>query len=188
MCAPIDTLTATTAAQAAATMWGNRQVARTNTNQYGLIVEAAGQNYEAVAQRGRQVRGQIKEKLGERAEQSAKELGRINAVLADSNLKGASSDRLRQEVLFNESRDVAALQENAFQASEQTRRDMRAITTDTRARIGEVGARAPSVIGSGLSLLSAGMTNKGPTLRDLWDTSKPFFSRGTVNSPGVYDG
>lgn len=187
MCVPIDTLTATTALQSAATMWGNRQVAKTNTNQFGMIVESAAQNYDAVASRGRQVRGQIKDKLGERAEQSAREVGRINAVLADSNLKGASADRLRQEVLFNESQDVATLQENAFQASEQTRRDMGAISTETRSRLGEVRARAPSAFGSGLSILSAGMTNKGPTLRDLWGKS-PFFGERTTTSPGIYDG
>jgi hypothetical protein len=188
MCAPIDSLTATAAAQAAATMWADRRAYKTNANQYGLIVEAASQNYEAISARGRQVRGQIKDKLGERAEQAAKEVGRINAVLADSNLKGASADRLRQEVLFNESRDVATLQENAFQASEQTRRDMQAVSVDTRSRFAEVRSRAPSVLGSSLSVLTTGMNSKGPTLRDLWDTSKPFFSRGAVTSPGIYDG
>jgi hypothetical protein len=175
MCFPIDKVNAMTAAQTAATMWASRSQAKAGAQQAGLFVDAARSNYDAISARGRQVRGKIKQEMGERAEQSSKELGRINAVLADSNLVGASSDRLRREVLFNESRDIAVLQENAFQASEQTRREMDAVRVDTRSRI--AGIQAPSAIGSSLSVLSTAMTNKGPSLGDLWDTTRSYFKK-----------
>ena len=165
MCTPSSLMAGS---EVAARMWADRKAAGTGTQQYGLIVDAARQNYEAVGARGRQTRRSIKEKIGERAEQAQKELGRINAVLADSNLKGGSAERLRNEVLFNESQEVATLQENAFQASEQTRREMRAIQTDTDSRLRSVSFS--SVFGSALFGAERGMVIakdlKGPGKKD----------------------
>jgi RecA/RadA recombinase len=179
MCVPINALTA---AQTAASIYSTRQSAKVGGQQAGMFAEQAALDYEAVSSRGRQQRRQIKQQLGSRAQQSAKELGRINAVLADSNLVGGSAERLRREVLFNEATDVQTLQENAFQASEQVRRDFNAIRTDTRSKIN--GIARPSAAGSALSIFSSGLTNQGPSVGNLWDTATDFFGRKKTTAAG----
>ena len=170
MCSPVNAMSAI---QLASSLYSSRQQAKAGSQQASFIAEAASKNYEAISARGRQTRSQIKQQIGQRASQAQKELGRINAVLSDSNLVGNSSDRLRSEVLFSRDADVTTLQENAFQASEQTNREFDAARTDTRSQL--AGISRPSTFEAGMNLAASNMTNKGPSVGDLWDKTRSYF-------------
>jgi hypothetical protein len=175
MCVPIDT-----AVQAGASMWAARQQARTGTMQAGAFVEEARQNMEALSARGRQQRTAIREQIGQRAIDMQRSLGRINAVLSESNLMGATADRLRAEVAGSAAMDTANLQESAFNASEQTRRAIQAAGTNVRSNINNI--TRPSAVEPTLRVFGSGLTSTAPTLIDLWNNRGRPPKKGASNA------
>lgn len=143
---------------------GRAQTQAVRSNTAGLTT-AMSQDMAALAARQRQSSKQSREKVGLRAKEAEREIGRINAIVSDSGIKGRTADMLRQEVLAARDSDVSALQENAGAVLAQSRREIE--STRTRYSNAIRGQTRTSVLGSVLDIGGQALNQKGPTLTDI---------------------
>lgn len=176
------------AAQVAGNLWATREQARVSGQQAFEFADAARADYEALFERADQTIARNREAAGQRTLQTQRDLGRISAVIADSNITGAAHQRLVSQVMGDSARDVANIQQSGVNELQQIRRLSGRVGATTRSRMNSI--QLPSVIGTTLQSASAVLgPQMGPRLGDLWDTSRNWFQSSVQNAtlPTVTD-
>lgn len=169
------------AAQVAGNLWATREQAKVSGQQAFEFADAARADYEALFERADQTLARNREAAGQRTLQTQRDMGRLNAVLSDSNIAGASHQRLVSQVLGDSARDVANIQQSGTNELQQIARLRGRVAAQTRSRIN--GLPVPSVLGTTLQTLSAVAGPQiGPRVGNLWDTSRSWFQASTQNT------
>lgn len=170
MCLNVNAMAA---AQAASSVFGAFERTSQIRDAAGAYGRAAADDFDALSARATQQSRRTADEIGQRALQAEREIGRINAVLADSNLSGSSAMRLKREASFNASQDIATLRQSNRYATEQTGREMRAVRNTASSRINSL--QRTSIFETGMKIGGAFIDPKGPTVGDLWDSTKGAF-------------
>lgn len=177
------------AAQVAGNLWASREQAKVGAQQAFAFVDAARMDYAALAERADQTLARNREAAGQRTLQTQRDVGRLNAVLADSNLVGASHQRLVAQVLGDSARDLGNIYQSGRDEIRQIGRMRERVSATTRSRIN--GIQIPSAIGSALQSASAILGPQiGTKVGNLWDAGQQWFpsaSPGPAKLPTVVD-
>lgn len=146
-------------ANVAGNMFASRQAAIAATRQANSIADSASIDFSAFQDRIQEIGKSTMENVGVRAQQSMREIGRLNAILADSGTAGGNTSmRLRAELLADAAQDTASIQANAKSQIRQTARQVQATALGASSRIDAI--QNPSGWGTVLSNMGGLFDNR----------------------------
>lgn len=120
----------------AGNMFNSRQAAISATRQANAIADAASIDFSAFQDRVQEIGKATMENVGVRAQQSMREMGRLQSILADSGTAGGNtSQRLRAELRADAAQDTAAIQANGRSQVRQTGRQIQATALGASSRV-----------------------------------------------------
>ena len=119
---------------------------------------AVDQNNRNAALRDQQTQtnNQATDKANARTQQAMREVAAIQAATGETGVAGASADKVAGEASFNAAQDISTIESNRLAGQKQLANEGTSYTSQNQSRVNS--ARAPSLIGVGLQIASAGVT------------------------------
>lgn len=164
MCPPAVLMVASLAISAATTMMSVEEGNKAAQRQQDAIDDAAAKERAATARQYQQIQESAMDSQAQRHTEYLIDSARLRAIGAESGLMGGTQERLEHEVENNAAADMATLENNRKNASENAA--SQGLAKTTQANIQSAGIRRPSSLGAGLQIAGAGVKVYGKYKED----------------------
>ncbi len=154
MCAPA-LMVASLLLSAATTAVSYQEGKESAQRQQDAIDDASAKERAATQRQYQQIQESSMDEQAQRHTEYLIDSARLRAIGGESGLQGATQDRIEMEAENNASSDMATLESNRRNASENA--SSQALGRATQANIQSAGIRRPSSLGAGLQIAGAGV-------------------------------
>jgi hypothetical protein len=153
MCGPAAVMVGMAVMSAVQQQQASKQQAEAATDAQELYNKQLGEAYKEQNQ-------QSALQESERIKQGMVERAKISTIAGESGALGLSSDRLIGDSFMQQGTDMASIEQNRLNSQNQRFRDGKTAENKSNSLINDANNKAPTVIGTGLSIASAYYSGK----------------------------